>query len=173
MPIRRLFLACSLLVACGARSSAATTPPPPSTVDAAVVASAPCTVWDPAADPTIAPADVAAPPEAARRSLTGLRWCVMRPGTGNDRPSETDRVTVHYTGWTTDGQMFDSSRTRGAPATFPVNALISGWTEGLEHMTVGEVRRMWIPEGLAYAGAMTGPRGMLVFDVELIAIVGR
>jgi peptidylprolyl isomerase len=128
-------------------------------------------VYDPSADPTIAPADVARPPEHARRSISGLRWCVMRPGDGNARPRATDRVTVHYTGWTTDGEMFDSSHTRGEPATFPVNALIAGWTEGLQRMTVGEVTRFWIPQSIAYGGSMSGPRGMLVFDVELIAIL--
>ncbi len=134
---------------------------------------APCTSWDPTADPTRAPADVAAPPERARRSLSGLRWCVLRPGDGNARPDLHDRVTVHYTGWTTDGQMFDSSHPRGEPTTFPVDALIPGWTEGLQLMSVGEVRRFWIPESLAYGHSRGGPRGMLVFDVELIAIVGR
>jgi hypothetical protein len=133
---------------------------------------APCSLWENQDDPTRPPRDVAAPPEHARRSLSGLRWCVLRPGDGNAHPSEDDRVTVHYTGWTTDGQMFDSSHTRddGAPATFPVNALIRGWTEGLQRMSVGEVTRFWIPESLAYAGQMGGPRGMLVFDVELVAI---
>ena len=98
---------------------------------------------------------------------------MLRPGDGNARPAASDRVTVHYTGWTTDGQMFDSSHTRGEPATFAVNALIPGWTEGLQLMTVGEVRRFWIPQSIAYGGAIGGPRGMLVFDVELIAILSR
>src|SRR5690349_9201047 len=82
----------------------------------------PCSRWDNQADPTHAPADVAAPPERAFRSATGLRWCVLRGGQGNQRPSLHDHVTVHYTGWTTDGQMFDSSHTRGEAATFPVDA---------------------------------------------------
>ena len=78
-------------------------------------------------------------------------------------------VSVHYTGWTTDGRMFDSSVTRGQPATFPLNGVIRGWTEGVQFMVVGEKRRFWIPEELAYGGRRD-PRGMLVFDVELIAI---
>jgi peptidylprolyl isomerase len=65
--------------------------------------------------------------------------------------------------------MFDSSVSRGKPSTFPVNAVIPGWTEGLQLMLVGEARRLWIPAELAYRGKR-GPQGMLVFDVELIAI---
>jgi len=75
---------------------------------------------------------------------------------------------VHYTGWTTDGKMFDSSVGRGQPATFPLNQVIRGWTEGLSLMVEGEKRRLWIPQKLAYGGRE--PKGMLVFDVELITI---
>ena len=79
-------------------------------------------------------------------------------------------MTVHYTGWTTDGKMFDSSVARGQPATFPLNRVIAGWTEGVQLMVVGEKRRFWIPQKLAYGGAEGAPRGMLVFDVELLGI---
>jgi peptidylprolyl isomerase len=79
-------------------------------------------------------------------------------------------VTVHYTGWTTDGEMFDSSVTRGTPATFALDGVIAGWTEGLQLMVEGERRRFWIPESLAYQGQPGSPAGMLVFDVELIKI---
>lgn len=170
-----LFFASVLALACGgARSTTTTTTAATDTTTAAADAPpAPCTLWENQADPTTPPADVAAAPEHARRSISGLRWCVMRPGDGNARPTASDRVTVHYTGWTTDGEMFDSSHTRGEPATFPVNALIPGWTEGLQRMTVGEVTRFWIPQSIAYGGQVGGPRGMLVFDVELIAIVPR
>jgi hypothetical protein len=130
----------------------------------------PCTAWDPGGDPLVAPLDVRAAPEHARRSLSGLRWCVLRPGDGNAHPRETDSVTVHYTGWTTDGHMFDSSHSRGEPATFPVSQVIPGWTEGVQLMTVGEIRRFWIPQSLAYGGQMGMPAGMLVFDVELLSI---
>ena len=95
---------------------------------------------------------------------------MLTPGTGTDHPGERDRVTVHYTGWTTDGNMFDSSRTRGEPATFPLNGVIAGWTEGVQLMTIGETRRFWIPEELAYRGRPNRPAGMLVFDVELISM---
>ena len=77
-------------------------------------------------------------------------------------------VTVHYTGWTTDGKMFDSSYTRKAPSTFGVNRVIPGWGEGVQLMVVGEKRRFWIPESLAYKGMEGRPKGMLVFDVELM-----
>ena len=78
-------------------------------------------------------------------------------------------MTVHYSGWTTDGKMFDSSVTRGQPATFRLNGVIPGWTEGVQLMVEGETTRFWIPESLAYKG-QSPPFGMLVFDVELIKI---
>jgi FKBP-type peptidyl-prolyl cis-trans isomerase len=114
-----------------------------------------------------APADVAAPPADAIRTPTGLASKVLRPGTGTRHPRPNSEVTVHYTGWTTDGKMFDSSLTRGEPATFNLSGVIRGWTEGVQMMVVGEKRRFWIPEKLAYAGG-GGPQGTLVFDIELL-----
>jgi|GEM_PF-2488585 len=131
---------------------------------------APCTQWDPDADPTAAPLDVAAPPETARRGTGGLRFCILRRGEGTVYPTADSQVRVHYTGWTTDGVMFDSSHTRGEPISLPVNGVIRGWTMSLTHMTEGQLRRVWIPEELAYDGAEGRPAGMLVFDVELVAI---
>ena len=116
-----------------------------------------------------APADVAAAPADAETTASGLASKVLEAGTGSTHPTATSNVTVHYTGWTTDGRMFDSSVTRGQPATFPLNGVIRGWTEGVQFMVVGEKRRFWIPEELAYGGRRD-PRGLLVFDVELIAI---
>ncbi len=116
-----------------------------------------------------APPDVAAPPSDAERSSSGLASKVLTAGTGTTHPRASDSVTVHDTGWTTDGTMFDSSVTRGEPSTFPLNGVIRGWTEGLQLMVVGEKRRFWIPENLAYGGRRP-PLGMLVFDVELLAI---
>jgi peptidylprolyl isomerase len=115
------------------------------------------------------PPDVAAPPADAEKTSSGLAFKVIAPGTGKVHPRRTDSVTVHYTGWTTNGKMFDSSVARGMPATFPVDRVIAGWTEGLQLMVVGEKRRLWIPEPLAYKG-QRDPRGLLVFDVELIKI---
>jgi peptidylprolyl isomerase len=124
-----------------------------------------------------APPDVAAPPENAENSESGLAWTVLQEGTGDMHPGEADIVTVNYTGWTTDGRMFDSSVKRGRPAEFPLNRVIKGWTEGVQLMTAGEKRRFWIPGDLAYGeakqddphAAFGPPRGTLVFDVELIS----
>jgi peptidylprolyl isomerase len=95
---------------------------------------------------------------------------VMRVGRGARNPSRFGRVTVHYTGWTTDGRMFDSSVTKGQPATFRLDDVIKGWTEGVPLMVEGERTRFWVPENLAYGGKGDGPRGMLVFDIELVRI---
>jgi peptidylprolyl isomerase len=120
--------------------------------------------------PTDAPPDVAAPPADAARTPSGLASRVIQPGSGTRNPRATDRVTVHYTGWTTDGRMFDSSHTTGQPATFGLDEVIPGWTEGVQLMVEGEKRRLWIPEALAYRGQPGAPQGMLVFDVELLKI---
>jgi peptidylprolyl isomerase len=118
------------------------------------------------------PPDVAAAPADAGKTASGLAFKVLTPGTGTQRPAPEDTVQVHYTGWTTDGRMFDSSVKRGQPASFPVGGVIKGWTEGLQLMVVGEKRRFWIPAGLAYGESPGGgrPAGMLVFDVELLGI---
>lgn len=120
--------------------------------------------------PTVPPADVKEPPADAHRTATGLAYKVMRTGKGTRRPEAWSRVTVHYTGWTTDGKMFDSSVARGKPMTLGLEDVIRGWTEGMQLMVEGERTRFWIPEALAYKGEAGSPRGMLVFDVELIRI---
>jgi FKBP-type peptidyl-prolyl cis-trans isomerase len=136
---------------------------------AALSASAQTTT--PAAIP--APANVAAAPADAIKTASGLATAVLTPGTGKDHPAKEDLVTVDYTGWTTDGKMFDSSIPRGKPSTFPVNRVISGFSEGLQLMVTGEKRRLWIPEALAYKGAEGKPKGVLVFDVQLIELPNR
>jgi len=120
--------------------------------------------------PETAPSDVEAPPADATTTSSGLATKVLKPGKGERHPRSSSQVTVHYTGWTTDGKMFDSSVTRGKPASFGLNQVIAGWTEGLQLMVEGEKRRLWIPEKLAYKGQAGKPKGMLVFDVELLAI---
>lgn len=120
-----------------------------------------------------APPDVAAAPADAVKTPSGLGSKVLTAGTGTDHPAPADKVKVHYTGWTKDGKMFDSSVARGEPAEFGVSEVIKGWTEGLQLMVKGEKRRLWIPGALAYgdkarAGA---PTGDLVFDVELLDIM--
>jgi FKBP-type peptidyl-prolyl cis-trans isomerase len=119
--------------------------------------------------PNRAPADVKAPPADAKTTVSGLAYKVLQQGTGGRHPKPSSEVTVHYTGWTTDGKMFDSSVVRGQPTTFGVDGVIAGWTEGLQLMFEGEKTRFWIPEKLAYGGKQA-PYGMLVFDVELIKI---
>jgi len=126
---------------------------------------------EPPKDPFAAPADVAAPPADAQKTASGLASKVLKPGTGKAHPVAADSVQVHYTGWTTDGKMFDSSRKRGQPTTFPLGKVIPGWTEGLQLMVVGEQRRLWIPQSMAYKGRPGAPAGMLVFDVELLKIM--
>ena len=114
-----------------------------------------------------APTDVAAPPADAKKTPSGLAYKVIKPGTGGKHPTASSTVTVHYSGWTTDGKLFDSSVARGMPISFPLDGVIKGWTEGLQLMVAGEKARFWIPEALAYKG-QSPPYGMLVFDVELI-----
>jgi peptidylprolyl isomerase len=115
------------------------------------------------------PDDVKAAPADAKKTASGLAYKVLTPGKGKTHPTATSQVTVHYTGWTTDGKRFDSSVTRGEPATFPLDQVIAGWTEGVQLMVEGEKTRFWIPENLAYKGQQP-PFGMLVFDVELLKI---
>lgn len=124
------------------------------------------------ADPLKAPADVAAAPADAKATASGLKSKVLKKGTGKKKPATTDTVTVHYSGWTTDGKLFDSSHKRNQKASFPLNGVIKGWTEGLQLMVVGEKRRFWIPAELAYGNSSGGgrPSGLLVFDVELFEI---
>lgn len=119
-------------------------------------------------NPSTPPADVAAPPADAKRTASGLAYKSLRPGKGNSHPTKESNVTVHYTGWTTDGKMFDTSVDKGQPISFGLGDVIAGWTEGLQLMSPGEKMRFWIPEKLAYKGERP-PRGMLVFDVELIS----
>jgi hypothetical protein len=117
-----------------------------------------------------APPDVAAVPGDAQRTPSGLASRRLVAGDGTHSPMPTDRVRVQYSGWQTNGTRFDSSVARGKPAEFPLNGVIAGWTEGLQLMVEGEERRFWIPEELAYQGRQA-PYGMLVFDVQLLAIL--
>ena len=104
---------------------------------------------------------------------SGLQYVVLTEGTGA-KPKATDRVKCHYEGRLTDGTVFDSSYRRGEPAVFPLNGVISGWTEGVQLMGEGAKFRFFIPYQLAYgergAGQSIPPYAALVFDVELIEI---
>jgi peptidylprolyl isomerase len=121
--------------------------------------------------PPVTPKDVAAAPKDAKKTASGLAYKILKKGTGKVHPTTADSVEVHYSGWTTDGKMFDSSVARGQPITFGVTQVIKGWTEGLQLLVEGDSARFWIPEELAYKGNPGAPQGMLVFDVQLLKIV--
>jgi peptidylprolyl isomerase len=121
-------------------------------------------------NPLVPPSPLDRPAEDAVRTPSGLFYKVLRAGTGTRHPAATSAVTVHYSGWTVNGRLFDSSIASGMPATFLLSNVIDGWTEGVQLMVEGERRRFWIPEDLAYKGEGGGPRGTLVFDIELIRI---
>ncbi|HEX7030218.1 MAG TPA: FKBP-type peptidyl-prolyl cis-trans isomerase [Gammaproteobacteria bacterium] len=131
---------------------------------------------DPATEPPVAdippPGNISEPPTDARRLDSGIAYVVQHDSPGETHPDADDIVTVHYTGWTTDGQMFDSSIARGEPATFPLNRLIKGWQQGVPLMTVGDEFRFWIPADLAYGNSTRpgAPQGTLVFDIKLLGV---
>jgi FKBP-type peptidyl-prolyl cis-trans isomerase len=129
--------------------------------------------FTPAPKPPTVPEDVKAPPASAKKTASGLRYRILKQGAGPKSPKASDTVVVDYSGWTTDGKMFDSSITRGEHATFPVGGVIPGWTEGLQLMKIGDKMRFWIPGSLAYGDTPKRPGmpfGMLVFDVELFEV---
>ncbi len=107
---------------------------------------------------------------------SGLQYTVITEGSGA-KPALTDTVEVHYAGTLIDGTEFDSSYTRGATVSFPVNGVIPGWTEALQLMSVGSKWQLFIPSALAYGpggtgGGPIGPNATLIFDVELVSITG-
>jgi FKBP-type peptidyl-prolyl cis-trans isomerase len=120
--------------------------------------------------PPTTPADVAAPPADAIKTPSGLAYKILRPGTATIHPKSRGKVLVHYSGWSTDGRMFDSSIVKGEPMEIALDEVIPGWTEGLQLMTEGEQVRFWIPQRIAYKGQAGRPAGMLVFDVELVKV---
>jgi FKBP-type peptidyl-prolyl cis-trans isomerase len=120
--------------------------------------------------PPPAPANVAAAPGEAKKTAKGVSYVMLKTGAGGKKPQPTESVRVHYTGWTTDGRMFDSSVVKDQPAEFSLGGVIAGWTDGMQVLSVGDKARFWIPEELAYKGAPGRPQGMLVFDIELLEI---
>jgi FKBP-type peptidyl-prolyl cis-trans isomerase len=116
------------------------------------------------------------PRAAVHRTGIGLAYCILVEGPPGVVPAANDTVKVHYTGWTEEGEMFDSSVDRGQPIDFALNQVIRGWGEGLRMMTPGDKARLWIPGSLGYGkrepgeGAGTPPKGTLIFDVELLDV---
>ena len=114
--------------------------------------------------------------EGVKVTETGLQYEVLTPALGI-KPTPTDTVTCHYEGLLIDGTVFDSSYRRGEPASFPLQGVIRGWTEGLQLMSIGSKFRFFIPFDLAYgaqgAGGSIPPYAALIFDVELLGIEGK
>ena len=111
--------------------------------------------------------------EGVMTTESGLQYEILTEGTG-ESPAARDTVTVHYEGTLITGEVFDSSVKRGQPASFPLNGVIKGWTEGLQLMKTGAKYRFYIPQDLAYGSRSTGPLikpfSTLIFDVELISV---
>src|SRR5678815_2346739 len=127
--MRSFFFALPLtLIAVSVLAQAPATPPPPDELPASEVA---------------VPAD-------GEKSATGLVSKLIRKGSSDEKAEATDVVTVHYTGWSSEGRLFDSSVVRGPASTFPLDKVMPGWRECVQLMTLGEKRRCWIPESLAY-----------------------
>ena len=120
----------------------------------------------------------AASADAAKSDMTttesGLKYKVLTKGTGTVHPKAKDTVTVHYHGTLLDGTVFDSSVQKNRPATFPLNGVIPGWTEGVQLMVVGDKFKFEIPSKLAYGATSPSPlipaNSTLVFEVELLEI---
>jgi len=119
-------------------------------------------------------ASAASPAGEWKTTASGLKYQVLKQGNGTVSPKATDTVEVHYHGTLTNGTVFDSSVQRGQPATFPLNAVIPGWTEGVQLMKVGDKFKFEIPPNLAYGPnsptPAIPPNSTLVFEVELLAI---
>lgn len=120
---------------------------------------------------TVAPVDVAAPPADAIKTESGLQFRILVQGSGGRHPGTQSRVTVHYTGWTTDGTIVEGAPLDGPPATIDLADRNPGWREAVRMMVAGEKRRYWIPGSLANAGQSGKPQGMLVYDIELLSFV--
>jgi len=134
---------------------------------------------EPAADKPAPQPTPSAPAASAQKSdiittASGLKYQVMKKGTGTVSPKATDTVNVHYHGTLLNGTVFDSSVERGQPISFPLNGVIPGWTEGVQLMKVGDKFKFEIPPNLAYGANSPSPKippnSTLVFEVELLGI---
>ena len=126
------------------------------------------------ASPPPAPATATSPAGEVKTTASGLKYQVLKEGSGTVSPKPTDTVRVHYHGTLLDGTVFDSSVERGQPISFALNRVIPGWTEGLQLMQVGDKFRFEIPPNLAYGEVSPSPKippnSTLVFEVELLGI---
>lgn len=163
-PLALSILALALVPACArGPAAAATRTPSPATTQRFTVAAE-----GPRSDAEGAPTQ--APPPDALLTASGLASVVLAPGTGTDHPGPGARIRAHYIGWTaSDLAMFDNSYDRGEPIEIQAEHVIKGWGEIIGAMVVGERRRVWIPEALAYEGREGLPAGTLIFDIELVA----
>lgn len=157
-PIRNLLSLSAVLVLAGCSQENRPPAPPPAATNA--VASV--------------PAAATAPDASIITTASGLKYQVLKHGTGTVSPKATDTVKVHYHGTLLDGTVFDSSVERGEPISFPLNRVIPGWTEGVQLMKVGDKFKFTIPPELAYGPASPSPKipanSTLVFEVELLEI---
>ena len=172
-------LTASLAVGCGGSSTPAARAPSPEADRKAVLAQELGDAPAPAGPcPERNVPNVLDDPRAAvHRTALGLAYCILQEGPPGVVPGAEDTVRVHYTGWTIEGEMFDSSIQRGEPIDLPLNGVIRGWTEGLKLMTPGDKARLWIPGNLGYGKrekdepAGTPPKGTLIFDIELLEVM--
>jgi peptidylprolyl isomerase len=185
MNAKHLVAALALTVAACSKPSASTEPATTKAADATAGTAASetattstTTTAAPAATPPTtegAAMDTFAMPANLQTTSSGLKYTIDQPGTG-EQPKAGQTVSVHYTGWLTDGSKFDSSRDRGAPLEFPVGRgrVIQGWDEGIAAMKVGEKRTLVIPPELGYGpsgmGGVIPPNATLVFKVELVGV---
>lgn len=157
-------LSALLLAGCSSSTPSRSTPSKPAT---------PPITTSAAPMPASTPADVGS---GVHVTPSGLKYEVLKRGTGTVHPTASDTVTVHYHGTLLNGTVFDSSVRRGEPATFPLNGVIAGWTEGLQLMRVGDKFKFVIPSNLAYGvsspSPLIPPLSTLLFEVELLAING-
>ena len=117
----------------------------------------------------LAPKHVKRAPKDAQSLKSGLKWKALTEGQGDERATPTSEVVVRYAGWTTDGTCFDFTGEEETTS-FRLDQVIPGWTQGIRLLAPGQKGRFWIPQDLAYKGARGKPKGMLVFDVELVEI---
>ncbi|WJG10325.1 FKBP-type peptidyl-prolyl cis-trans isomerase [Aliiglaciecola sp. LCG003] len=112
--------------------------------------------------------------EGVQETASGLQYQVLQKGEGDVHPKASSTVKVHYHGTLLDGTVFDSSVDRGEPISFPLNQVISGWTEGVQLMVVGDKFKFFIPSDLGYGNRAAGkitPGSLLIFEVELLQIL--